>query len=274
MTGVQTCALPISKSSGFNVEVLDHLDQAALREKYREHGVRTAAIETVDFVWKGERYLDLTRRPKGYGWIVASHVVEHMPDLVAFLQDCDSILQDDGVLALAVPDKRYCFDHLRPESSLGAVVDAHEIRRTLPSVGTAAEYFLNVCERTRPVRWADARSDDLRLVHSRSDALSAMEAVRQSAFLDMHSWCFTPSSFRSIVNDLYDLGLIKLREVSFIDTVGHEFFIALGRHGAGLPMSRLELMVSTVRDNSPRFPNAGRWTEALKASLKKLRPMR
>jgi hypothetical protein len=179
------------KSEGYNVEIIDHLSRNDLRIKYADHGV-LSAIEPVDHVWRGESYAALTGKMHGYGWVIASHVIEHAPDLIRFLQGCDDILEDSCVLALAIPDKRYCFDHLRPRSSLAAIIDAYEAKRTTHSVGTAAEYFLYVCEIKLGLPWSAATAASLRLIHTRDDALSGMEALRNSGFLDLHAWCFTP----------------------------------------------------------------------------------
>ncbi|HEY0328995.1 MAG TPA: methyltransferase domain-containing protein [Rhodopseudomonas sp.] len=235
------------RSRGYKVEILDHLSQPDLKTKYAQHGVDLNAIEAVDFVWSGQRFKDLTRRNHEYGWVVASHVIEHTPDLISFLQGCDDILQDDGVLVLAVPDKRFCFDYLRPVTSLAAIVDAYEAKRTVHSAGTAAEYYLNVCQIPPGKAWTKVTSSDLRIIHSVAEAKSAMEAARNSVFIDLHSWCFTPSSFRLILHDLFTLGFIQSREVGFFDSNGGEFIIALGRKGAGPEIPRTELALMAGR---------------------------
>ena len=45
-----------------------------------------------------------------YQHVVASHVIEHVPDMVGWLRDVAQVLTWDGALLLAVPDRRYCFD--------------------------------------------------------------------------------------------------------------------------------------------------------------------
>jgi hypothetical protein len=51
------------------------------------------------------------------------------------------ILAPGGLLALAVPDKWYCFDCERENSSLGRVIDVAHTQSTNHSAGTATEYF-------------------------------------------------------------------------------------------------------------------------------------
>lgn len=99
---------------GFRVRTVDHLDRPGLVAKYTGHGVDTDAIEEVDHVWRGEPLSELVGAPGGFDWIIASHVIEHVPDLVGFLRECERLLNAGGTLSLAIPDKRYCFDHLRP----------------------------------------------------------------------------------------------------------------------------------------------------------------
>jgi hypothetical protein len=65
--------------------------------------------------------------PKKQGFRV--NVLDHcdkeaLVDLIRFLNDCDSLLKKAGILSLAVPNKRYSFDHFRPITGIGRVVDA------------------------------------------------------------------------------------------------------------------------------------------------------
>ena len=236
------------RRDGFRVEIVDHASREDLVVKYAEHGVDTDAIEEVDFVWDGRRrYVELTGRPKGYDWIIASHVIEHVPDLAAFINDCDAILRDGGVLSLAVPDKRYCFDRMRPLTSLQSVVDAHLESRTNHTPGRVADYFLNVVALDGRVAWSPGDAEPgplsrLGFVHGIDDARRGMRAaIEGNVYLDIHAWCFTPSSFRLLMDDLYALGCIQLRETAFQDG-GSEFFVAMSRNGAGHGLSRMELL--------------------------------
>ncbi|MCF7992123.1 MAG: class I SAM-dependent methyltransferase, partial [Thiohalocapsa sp.] len=117
------------KREGFNVHVVDHLPAEELRRKYVGHDVDLDAIEAVDFIWRGEPLDATVGAVERYDWIIASHVIEHVPDVIGFLCSCEALLKDGGVLSLAVPDKRYCFDLFRWPSSTGDALQAHTERR-------------------------------------------------------------------------------------------------------------------------------------------------
>lgn len=183
------CHNPIaSRKKGYNVHVIDHLDREGLIAKYRDHHIDLDRIEEVDFVWRGENYTDLTGKSKYYDWIIASHVIEHTPDFIGFLNNCDSVLKDDGVLSLVVPDKRYCFDHYRPVTGIARIVDSHYQNSRIHTAGTAAEYFLNVVSSEGNIAWNSSVSGDYSFVHTLEDSLQAMKSVLdEQAYLDLHA---------------------------------------------------------------------------------------
>lgn len=243
----------VPKSSGYNVQVLDHLDRLGLVDKYRAHGVDIEAIEEVDYVWSGENYADLVGETNCFDWVLASHVIEHTPDFVAFLNDCESLLANDGVLSLAIPDKRNCFDRFRPISGIGSILDSHFESRRTNSAGSVAEFYLNVISQGGKISWPSGSEGDVEFIHSVGDALANMNGVLKGAITpDIHSWCFVPSSFRLIMMDLYSLKLTRLRECSFRASGGGEFYIQLGFAGRGPDCTREELLVLVERELGAR----------------------
>lgn len=222
------------KAAGFDVDILDHLDRDGLRRKYQGHNVDLDRIEEVDFVWSGENLVDLTGRPGQYDWIVASHVIEHTPDLVSFLQQCQALLAEAGRLALIVPDKRYCFDHFGPVTTTGAVLDAHHEGRIRPSPGQVFDHLANAANRNGAAAWSAADDGPLGLIHPTAQAANGWSrASTTHEYLDVHCWRFVPESFSLIISDLRDLGLLDLGIVAQFDTVGCEFYVTLGKEPAG-----------------------------------------
>lgn len=216
------------KRAGFRVHVIDHLDRRGLVAKYQGHGADTSVIEEVDFVWRGESYAQLTGGRHQYDWVIASHVVEHTPDLIGFLRNCSSVLKSGGVLSLVVPDMRVCFDHFRMPTGLAAVIDAHLRRATQPSAGMVAEHTLNATSRGGLIAWLPGMTGEQRFVHDAAVAAQQMNAVIQfGVYVDVHCWCFLPSTFRLLMHDLATLEYINLYELDFVPTPVGEFHVAL-----------------------------------------------
>ncbi|HWU51421.1 MAG TPA: methyltransferase domain-containing protein [Tahibacter sp.] len=218
------------KRAGFRVETVDHLDRAGLIEKYHGHGVDLDRIETVDHVWSGQPLTELIRDHGQYDWIIASHVIEHVPDLIGFVNQCAVLLKPDGLLSLAVPDLRYSFDCLRWPSTAGEILQAHLDRRTRHAPGKVFDYFTTVVMRDGRIVWNEPGPGDYSLVHTFGQAEELLrEAIDTTKYCDFHTWVFTPTSFRFALSDLRRLNLLELGEVGFFDTVSGEFHVTLGR---------------------------------------------
>jgi SAM-dependent methyltransferase len=237
----------MAKRDGFDVQVVDYLDAESLRAKYGtdEHpGHDPSAIEEVDFVSRGESLSELIGDEGVYDWVVAGHVIEHIPDLVTFLQDVERILRPDGRLALVVPDKRFTLDYYGEVSTTGQVLDAHAERRTRPTAGQAFDHFARAATLSGGIAWSAASVGDPELLHPDESARLAYQRSLAGDDFDgeLHCWRFTPASFRLIVDDLADLELTALGVVAEHETVGCEFFVALARGAGSSRAGRVEAL--------------------------------
>jgi len=229
------------KAEGFDVHVIDHLDAPGLREKYAGHPVDLSQIEEVDFVWRGEPLPDLVGGRARYDWIIASHVFEHLPDPVSFLAGCEQVLRPGGVVSLVIPDKRYCFDHFRPVTTTGAVLDAYVRRQARPSPGNVFDEASTAVRREGDIGWMPGDTRTFSFVHPPEEAPTRWRrAVDTTEYMDVHLWQFVPESFRLLVHDLRTLGLIGLGVRQAFDTTGHEFHVTLGAEPPGGPKEELD----------------------------------
>lgn len=249
----------LPKAQGYKVDILDHLTADALRAKYRDApGVDLSRIEDVDFVSDGGSIAALVDRPSHYDFCVALHVIEHTTDLLGFLLDCETLLRGDGVLVLAIPDKRYSFDMLRPRSSTGDVLQAHVERHRVHAIGKVFDELAYNCLRGGAIAWPRDAVGELSFFRPPQDARQLFDRLREhNEFIDIHAWQFTPSSFRLIVHDLAELGFIKLRERSFHDVGTGEFFMTLSQAGAGCDVDRMVLAERTIAEEAA-IPRATR----------------
>lgn len=239
------------KRLGFRVTTIDTLSKEGLLEKYKDHGVRLENIEDVDFVWRGESYPALVGERKAFGWILASHVIEHTPDIVAFLRDCEELLSDTGVLSLAVPDKRFCFDHFRPISGLARILDSHQAHAKIHTPGSIVEFMLNSVSKGGQIAWSSSQVGDFRFICDLPSVRAHFDqALNAPVNIDVHAWCFTPASFRLLIHDLNILGLTTLQPVQSFPTEGHEFFVTLRKAADAPREDRLALLRDVMAEES------------------------
>jgi predicted SAM-dependent methyltransferase len=220
------------KKNGFNVHILDHATADQLKKKYVGHeiyGVNTENIEEVDFVWSGEPFEELIGNTGCYDWIIASHVIEHVPDLISFLQQCALLLKPEGILSLAIPDKRYCFDYFSPISFTGNVLDANIEKRVKPTPGQIFDHFANSSKRNGDITWsAKDKCKVLNFLHIFAAAKAEwFRSMTTTDYIDVHCWRFTPTSFRLLISDLRNLDLINLDIKAEFETTGCEFYVSL-----------------------------------------------
>ncbi len=236
------------KKEGFNVHVLDLGSAKELREKFKGLGVTIDRIEEVDFIWHGEPLPVLIGQEECYDWIIASHVIEHVPDMISFLIECEKLLKPAGVLSLIIPDKRFCFDYFHGTTSTGEILDAYDQKRTRPSPGKVFDHCARVTTLNGRFFW-DPDSDwssNFELVHDISEAESSWYLARSTEpYFDVHNWRFTPSSFRLLLGDLRALGLTRFGIKKEFDTVGCEFYVTLGKDTEDFTLkssNRMELL--------------------------------
>jgi hypothetical protein len=242
------------KKKGFNVHILDHATADQLRVKYKGHeiyGVKLENIEEVDFVWHGEPLQELIGKTSCYDWIIASHVIEHVPDLISFLQQSEALLKPTGILSLVIPDKRYCFDYFSSSSSTGNVLDAE--KRVRPTHGQIFDHFANASKRNGVIAWSsDVPGGADELMHTFAGAQEQWSrSVSTADYIDVHCWRFTPASFRLLVSDLLNLGLIGLEIKAEFDTTGCEFYASLCKKGdAPMKLDRLTILKTRKHENA------------------------
>ena len=220
------------KAAGYRATTLDVFPTAELRRKAAiDPNIprdQVSAIEEVDLVGSASDVADLARARYGddqcFDWIVSSHNIEHVPNPIRFLQQCAAVLRPEGVLRLAIPDKRFCFDHFRPLTDTSELLQAYHENRTQP---TAYQVFREESlrsERGRGRVWRPVR----RNVPLYREWFGSGGTV-PTHYIDTHCWAFTPESFEMTILDLGAFGLLSLVIDAITDTCGHEFFVDLRR---------------------------------------------
>jgi hypothetical protein len=147
--------------------------------------------------------------PGGYDWIAAAHVIEHVPDMIGWLDTLHSKLTTNGLLFLIIPDKRYTFDVHRRESTVTELVGAYRARLTHPSFAQVFDHFYyNAPDVVAHNVWLGDPVPPPRLDYY----LSLGEAIKaEGTHQDAHCWVLTPDSFSTTINALTKAKVCKLQ---------------------------------------------------------------
>lgn len=185
---------------------MDVLDADALRERAIAIGTDPAECpEIIHFVG------DLGAAAGGdFDVVFSSHNIEHQPDLVRHFQDVEKALKPGGVMVMLIPDKRYCFDHFLPETTLPEVLEAFVDRRIRHSARHVIEHIALTAHNDNIRHWAGDHGEPPYL--SAEIVLQAMRhyEVRPDTYIDVHAWKFTPTNFRQIAHALAHHGLTRM----------------------------------------------------------------
>jgi len=276
------------KKDGWNTIVVDFNDGEELRRIATNHPSEAMQkmcvnIEDVDVVWKGEPIEEIVSAKFGTGmdYVIGSHTVEHMVDLLGFFKSAAALLRVGGVLALAVPDLRYTFDFFRNPSTIGQVLAVHRRQDRRHASETLFETVAHSINVKGVGCWMPGTyMPELNLASTLDHAWKCyQDDIGREKYIDCHAWYFTPSSFQLLVHELYHLGLIdlKVRSVSTAadHNTGSEFIVQLERCERGEAAAQAEVervrkehLLGTIAELSERAVNLGMATFKLSSGLR------
>lgn len=253
-----------------NVSYVDVVDREGLIAHYAgEPLVEGQHIPEIDYVLttsdRVQTLGEAVRAGAPFDWVLASHVIEHVPDVIGWLTDLADAMSDDAELVLIVPDRQFTFDFHRHQTTVGQMLEAHDLGQTRPSVRAVYDNFHNACAIDSTEAWAGVVPEAESRYHPLSDVLDRLERARSGEYVDSHVWTFTAGAFLDQVVELGRLGLSDLVVEQLVPTEvgGIEFYAVLRRVPRGTPASevlaRHERAASTLADASGRiYPGTSR----------------
>ena len=212
--GIEIGALttPLLRPPDADIRFVDHVDSKALRDKYRnDPAVDIGSIVPVDAVW-GDATLAACFPGETFDYVIASQVIEHVPDMIGWLAEVAAVLRPNGRLILAIPDKRYTFDILRRETSLSDLIDSnlHAVRR--PTPGQVFDFNANAVELDHVTAWtAMPAIGSLRHYLTKPQALAKARESCSGSYVDSHCSVFTARSLLELLAGLLELQLLPFR---------------------------------------------------------------
>jgi hypothetical protein len=234
------------KSNGWNSTSIDYLTRAGLVARYSGRpGVEVDRIEEVDFIWTGGPLSDAVPEAQhgSFDALVASHVIEHTPDLIDFLDCATTLVKSEGIVVLAIPDKRYCFDYFQPLTTTGQLLEAHADRRSRHCGRYLFDHIAYAVQAGGSGAWGQHPTRGIAFEHQLESAHDLFNAADGAAYTNVHAWRFVPSSFELLLLELARLGETDWRVERITPAEGCEFLAWLRRGGVAraATLSREEL---------------------------------
>jgi SAM-dependent methyltransferase len=262
---------PIVDPSRGDVRFIDFTDTANLREQHRAVPERLNALVEVTYIWSGSGSLaNVIGTGELFDWAIASHVIEHVPNMLGWLRGIAEVLRPGAVFNLAIPDCRFTFDVDCPRSTIGEVVEADLLSYRYPSIRQAFDYCFHAKAIEPGAIWqsetdvkslpAFAGEGARRLAYGH-----ARNILSREEYIDSHCWIVTPLSYVSILEGLSMIGIMPPLIPTWFNSTeigGFEFFSSFRRADATIEpdiLKREQLTaLSRIRSEIERDVRLGR----------------
>lgn len=228
---------------GNNVRYFDVFSQQELLKKAKIDNVDKSRIPEIHYV---SPIGDMGIITEKFDVIFSSHNIEHQVDLIRHLKEASKLLKPHGKYYMAIPDKRYCFDHFIPETAMSDVITTHYENRSshdLKAILTmrcetthnnSYNHHINDNGNMAGADYVGYTSIDTDRFHLKDNLECYQKAYKEflnskGKYIDSHKWRFTPANFYFILEALYKLGYIsfKVEKVYKTHYSSNEFYAIL-----------------------------------------------
>jgi len=217
---------------GENVKYFDVISQEELIERANRIGRidNLQNIPFIDFVSKEGRIDAISKK---FDLILSCHAIEHQLDFIQHLNDVSHLLNQNGYYIVICPDKRYCFDHFIPETSIADLIAAHTTPLQSHSIKSVIEHRALTCHNDPARHWAGDHGYfkiDVERVKCAIEEYQKAKVDKQ--YIDVHSLQFTPKSFQENMEILYSMNFTDLVVEEIYPTIKNslEFFAVLKKN--------------------------------------------
>jgi hypothetical protein len=258
---------PLLDKARHDVRYVDCIDNDTIAKKAAENpGAIGREIPRIDWVWTpGKPLRSCIPVDIVFDYCVATHVMEHVPDTIGWLNQILQVMRDGAVLALALPDRRYTMDHYRRETTLGDVVGNWISAPSRPTGAQIVDFLSQSFYDTRGQ--PGARMFDLSQPfavaprhYTDEQALEfAALSHREGTYLDVHCTVWTPASFVDVMSRVVGMGLMNVEMSTPVernpDSSWDEFIVHLTRLGEPRVSRDLLTKPAALASAAQRFRN-------------------
>lgn len=263
---------PITDKNIHNVEYTDYTSAEESRRKHADYP--HDEIMDLNFIWDQDLPLHGCAGGKGkYHWAIASHVLEHVPNPIGWMNEILDVICDGGYLSLALPDPSVTNDLLRETTKFHHALDAWMNQYTIPSTFQLYDFVRNTTS-----QGVTAVASPRERHYPPQEALSfCMHSWKTGEYIDAHCNVFTPLSFEDMINEANMHGIMNV-EIDDIGSGNREFYVRLRKLGPVLVLPPIRDRISTVDESKTElnhykkaFKESIDVQETLKSEIERLR---
>jgi hypothetical protein len=262
---------PVIKKDAFKVDYTDYATTEELRRKAPVHeGISPDSVCTVDYIWTpGKPLRECIPHNVTYDFALASHVMEHVPNVLGWVQQILDVLDTGATLQLALPDYRGCFDVFRRTTTFAEMLQCWTIEASTPTVSQIYDFLSNnvampadLATNTSQFPFGEAPSmaNFTRNYPDESAFHFAMMHFNEGTYMDTHCSVFSPESLVEAFSTAARLGILNI-EISQPELGWREFFVKLKKLGP--PRIRREQFRSYSARHAPAIATAASGSNSL-----------
>jgi hypothetical protein len=215
--------------TGPHVKYYDVMSAEDIRLSAAGLGLDTARTpQTIHYISKT---VALGSIPERFRYVFSSHAIEHTFDVFGHLNEVGAILVPGGEYLLAIPDKRFCFDHFKTMSTIGDAIEAATKKPTDYGIGLCVDriYYGSHNDSIRHWNGDHGVLNKVDLAKRIKVEVDQYKAGKRSP-MNPHTWRFTPDSFGEIMQIGKTIGYLNLtlRELYHTRKHTNEFFAVFG----------------------------------------------
>lgn len=208
---------PMIDRSKYDVFYVDCIDNDEIQRKAGENpGAKGRYVPRIDAVWVPGKRLSECVGGRRFDYAVASHVMEHVPNPLGWLEEILECVEVGGRVAIMLPMRTKSMDYYRQNTTFGQIV-GWSIEKPSRPTPTQVMDFLSQSFHHRGedvVEGAMPPFERAERHYSDRDALTYANFVwDQKHYLDVHCSTWTPETFVEIFSRLRRVGLLSCEVV-------------------------------------------------------------
>ncbi len=228
---------PILKQEDGQIFYADRLSLKDIKQQFSwDKNLQSHQFVTIDYVLEKER--SLKECVEGtFDYIIASHVAEHVPNLIGWIEEIREVLNPLGQLRLTLPDGRYSFDMKRQDTRLSDLLAEWMKKSYCPDTHLVLDFALNkVSEHdVAQVHLQHGLYPDKNELQSQFPFSEVLEwgqrTLDPNHYEDVHCWVLHLNLFAKYMTILAENDLLKMACVKWYDidpsTSNYEFSVFL-----------------------------------------------